>query len=145
MKKLHFAISIRSPKEVVWKKMLEPDTYAKWAEAFSEGSSYKGSWDKGAKIFFVSPSGEGMTAVIAENRKHEFVSIKHLGFVKDGVEDTESAAVKAWAPAYENYTFTEAAGFTEVKVDLDSNDEWEQMFKEMWPKALSKLKQICEA
>jgi hypothetical protein len=29
--------------------MLEPDTYRKWTEAFTEGSYYEGSWDKGAK------------------------------------------------------------------------------------------------
>jgi hypothetical protein len=144
MKKLHFVISINSPKEKVWKVMLEPDTYNKWTEAFTEGSYYEGSWDKGAKIRFLSPSGEGMVAVIAENRKYDFISIKHLGYIKGGVEDTESPEVKAWAPAYENYTFTETAGVTEVKVDVDSNEEFEKMFKDIWPKALVKLKQICE-
>ena len=145
MKKLHFAISIQSPKEHVWKKMLAPDTYRQWTEAFGQGSYYEGSWDKGAKIKFLSPGGEGMTAVIAENRKFEFVSIRHLGLVKDGVEDTESPEAKAWAPAYENYTFTEKGGVTEVRVDLDSNEEFEKMFEDLWPKALSLLKQICES
>jgi hypothetical protein len=144
MKKLHFVISINSPEEKVWKVMLEPDTYNKWTEAFTEGSYYEGSWDKGAKIRFLSPSGEGMVAVIAENRKYDFISIKHLGYIKGGVEDTESPEVKAWAPAYENYTFTETAGVTEVKVDVDSNEEFEKMFKDIWPKALVKLKKICE-
>lgn len=86
-----------------------------------------------------------MTAVIAENREFEFLSIRHLGFVKDGVEDTESPEAKAWAPAYENYTFTEKAGVTEVRVELDSNEEFEKMFEDLWPKALSRLKQICES
>ncbi len=144
MKKLHFSISIQSPKEQVWKKMLEPDTYRQWTEAFGPGSYYEGSWDKGAKIRFLS-GGEGMTAVIAENRKGEFLSIRHLGLVKDGVEDTESPEAKAWAPAYENYTFTEKAGAAEVRVDLDSNEEFEKMFQDLWPKALSRLKQICES
>ena len=145
MKKLHFAISIKSPKERVWKKMLAPDTYRQWTEAFGKGSYYEGSWDKGAKIKFLSPEGEGMTAVIAENREFEFVSIRLLGFLKDGVEDTESPEAKAWAPAYENYTFTEKGGVTEVRVDLNSNEEFEKMFEDLWPKALSLLKQICES
>jgi uncharacterized protein YndB with AHSA1/START domain len=145
MKRLHFTISIQAPKELVWKKMLEPDTYRQWTEAFGPGCYYEGSWEKGAKIRFLSTGGEGMTAVIAENREFEFLSIRHLGFVKDGVEDTESPEAKAWAPAYENYTFTEKAGVTEVRVELDSNEEFEKMFEDLWPKALSRLKQICES
>ena len=144
MKKLHFTISIRAPKERVWKKMLEQDTYRQWTEAFGPGCYYEGSWDKGSKIKFLSPPGEGMTAVIAENREFEFLSIRHLGFVKDGVEDTESPEAKAWAPAYEDYTFTEKGGVTDVRVDLDSNEEFEKMFEDLWPKALSRLKEICE-
>lgn len=145
MTKLHFTISIRAPKERVWKKMLEPDTYRQWTEPFGPGCYYEGSWDKGSKIKFLSPPGEGMTAVIAENREFEFLSIRHLGFVKDGVEDTESPEAKAWAPAYEDYTFTEKGGATQVRVDLDSNEEFEKMFEDLWPKALSRLKQICES
>jgi hypothetical protein len=37
------------------------------------------------------------------------------------------------------------AGVTELRVDLDSNEEFEKMFEDLWPKALSRLKQICES
>lgn len=53
MKKLRFAIKINSPEEKVWKTMLEPESYRKWTEAFTEGSYYEGSWQKGAKIRFL--------------------------------------------------------------------------------------------
>ncbi len=144
MKKLRYSISINSPREKVWDAMLGPETYRKWTEAFTEGSYYEGSWQKGARIRFLSPSGEGMTSEIAENRKHEFVSIRHLGFVKGGVDDRESPEAKAATPAYENYSFKEKAGVTEVNVEMDSTEAYESMFNEMWPKALQKLKQICE-
>jgi len=58
----------------------------------------------GERIQFLSPSGDGMVAEIAENRTNEFISIRQLGLIKKGVEDTESEAVRAWAPVYENYT-----------------------------------------
>jgi uncharacterized protein YndB with AHSA1/START domain len=144
MKTVHFEILIRSPRQQVWEKMLAPDSYPQWTEPFGEGSYYEGSWEKGAKIRFLSPSGEGMSSVIAENRKPEFLSIKHLGIVKNGVEDTESPQARDWASAYENYTLSEQAGATAVKVDLDTSEEFEKMFAEMWPKALGRLKQICE-
>jgi hypothetical protein len=144
MKKLHFQISIKAPKEKVWNAMLEPETYTIWTSEFMPGSYYEGSWDRGSKIKFLIPAGDGMSSEIAENRKYEFISIKHLGIIKNGVEDTESPEAKTWTPAYENYTFTEKAGATDVRVDLDTDSEFEKMFGEIWPKALLKLKQICE-
>jgi uncharacterized protein YndB with AHSA1/START domain len=146
MKKLQFNVQIKASKEKVWNVMLESETYKEWTSEFSPGvsSHYEGSWDKGAKIKFLSPDGDGMISEIAENRKHEFISIRHLGFIKNGVEDTESPEIKSWLPAYENYTFVQKNGITEVKVDIDVAIEYENMFEETWPKALTKLKKLCE-
>ena len=72
-----------------------------------------------------------MVGVIAENRKHEFVSIEHLGYVNKGVDDTESDAVKSWTPAYENYTLTEVDGCTELAVDIDIPSTYQAFFEEI--------------
>ena len=144
MKTLHFSIAINAPKKKVWSMMLDREGYEAWTSVFYPGSTYKGSWEKGAKIKFVSPEGDGMTSVIAENRPFEFVSIKHLGYIKDGIEDTESPEIKAWMPAFENYAFSESNGVSEVKVDLDVSPEFEEYFQQVWPQALEKLKGICE-
>jgi len=85
-----------------------------------------------------------MVSRIAENRPYEFISIEHLGLVKDGVEDTTSEVARQWAPAYENYTFRERDGATEVRVELDVVDEHAPMFEEMWPRALRRLKELGE-
>jgi uncharacterized protein YndB with AHSA1/START domain len=143
-KPLHYNIQINAPKEKVWNTMLESETYKEWSSEFTPGSYYIGSWDKGAKIKFLSPNGEGMTSEIAENKKYEFISIRHLGFIKNGIEHTESPEIKAGMPAYENYTFSEKNGITEVKADMVVPIEYEKMFEEVWPKALTKLKQISE-
>jgi len=60
-----------------------------------------------------------MVSEIAENRLHEFLSIHHLGLVKDGKDDTESPAARTWSHAHENHTFSEKDGVTEVVVDVD--------------------------
>jgi hypothetical protein len=39
-----------------------------------------------------------MIAEIAEHRPNEFISIRNLGFIAKGVEDTGSDAVRARAP-----------------------------------------------
>ena len=145
MKKVHFSQEINAPRSRVWKTMLAPDTYQEWAAPFCEGSYYEGSWNGGDRIRFLAPNGSGMTAVIAESRAPEFLSIKHLGEVVDGVEDTTSERVRAWAPAFENYTFNAADGGTDLHVDLDITPEWEQYMRDAWPKALAKLKTLCEA
>jgi uncharacterized protein YndB with AHSA1/START domain len=142
--RLHFDIFIQAPPERVWRTMLDHGTYEQWTTPFHEGSTYEGSWDAGSRIRFVSPPGDGMVATIAENRRHEFLSIKHLGMLTGGIEDLDSPAVRAWAPAFENYTFTPRDGGTEVGVDIDVTDDWAQMMRDMWPKALEKLKKLCE-
>lgn len=145
MQKLHFSIVIDAPREQVYSKMLDKPTYQQWTEEFAHGSTYEGSWEQGAKIRFIDPSGGGMLSEIAENRPNEFVSIRHVGMIgSDGVEDTTSDAVKAWTPAFENYTFTDKDGGTEVVVDMDASDEWAGMMGEMWPHALERFKRLCE-
>lgn len=145
MKTIRHSITIRAPREAVWDAMLGPETYRVWTAAFCEGSYYEGSWDTGEKIRFLGPGGEGgMTSVIAESRRPEFVSIKHLGIVKDGVEDTTSPAATAWAPAFENYTFVDTGGATELTAEVETPEDYEAFMNDAWPKALAKLKQICE-
>jgi uncharacterized protein YndB with AHSA1/START domain len=148
MKTLHFSVRIEAPREKVWRTMLNDRTYRQWTEVFSAGSHFVGNWEKGSKILFLAPDKNGkmagMVSTIAENRPNEFISIKHLGVVSNGVEDTVSKAVKNWSGALENYTFQEKNGGTEVIIDTDSDDEFESMFKEIWPRALDKLKELAE-
>lgn len=86
----------------------------------------------------------GMVSRIAENKPYEFISIEHLGIVQNGVEDTTSEAARKWAPAFENYTFNDKDGATEVVVNVDVEDEHVQMFSEMWLKGLQNLKELAE-
>lgn len=148
MKKLHYEILIDAPKEKFWNNIIEDDPFRKWTSEFAYGSYFEGSWEKGSEIKFLmkdkSGNTEGMISEIAENKPYEFLSIKHRGIVKDGVVDTESDEVKKWAPAFENYTFSQNSGKTLFKVDMDVDESMEEMFTETWPKALKKLKEISE-
>lgn len=144
--KRQFTATINAPVPTVWRLMIGPESYKRWASAFAEGSYFEGSWEQGAKIRFLSPpSGDGMVSEIAQNRKEEFISIRHLGFISNGVEDTTSESVRAWAPAYENYTFISAPEGTKLVIELDVFSEWEQYMNEAWPKAMALLKQLSEA
>lgn len=145
MEKLQFKIQINAPREKVWNVMLEDETYRKWTEAFHPGSYAVTTWEKGTPAKFLGPDGNGMISRIADNIPIEFISIEHLGMIQNGVEDTTSDAVNAWAGAMENYTLKDKDGGTEVTVDMDSDEEYSGMFNDMWPKALQKVKELSEA
>jgi hypothetical protein len=149
MQTLHFSTHIKASPEKVWKTMLDNATYRIWTAPFHEGSYFKGDWSEGSKILFLGPgeNGEaegGMVSMIETNRPYEFISIKHLGMIKNGIEDTTSEEAKKWTPAHENYTFTEKDGGTDLSIDMDSNEEYKEMFEGVWPKALAKLKELAE-
>ncbi len=93
----------------------------------------------------LTPSGHGVISEIAENRPNEFLSIRHLGYISnEGVEDTSSEAIRAWAPAYENFTFTDTPQGTTLTVDQDMTDEFDSM-PEHRLQALKTLKALCES
>jgi hypothetical protein len=85
-----------------------------------------------------------MVAEIAKSTPYSYLSIRHLGFVQGEHEDTNSDAVKAWLPAYENYSFIDLGTATKFVVEVDAAESFEADFKEMWPKALAKLKDVAE-
>jgi hypothetical protein len=124
--------------------MLEDATYREWTSEFQEGSYAVTDWKEGSKALFLTPAGDGMVSRIAVHRPNEFLSIEHLGAVKNGVEDTDSDEVKGWAGAHEDYSLREVAGGVTLTVEMDVTDEYRKYFEETWPKALSKLKHVCE-
>jgi hypothetical protein len=85
-----------------------------------------------------------MGSIIAGNRPHDFLS-RHIGVIKDGVEDIDSEQVRKWAPAFENYTFFPVNGRTEVRIDIDVEPGYEQFMSEAWARALAELKSLCES
>ena len=117
----------------MWHVLLDDETYRQWTTVFAEGSHFEGDWKVDSTIRFLTPEKEGMVGVIAENRKHEYLSIEHLGCVVKGVDDLESDAVKSWTPAYENYTLTEVDGCTELAVDIDIPSTYQAYLKTYGP------------
>jgi uncharacterized protein YndB with AHSA1/START domain len=144
MTRLTFSTTINAPGELVWRTMLDDETYRKWTSTFQEGSYAVTDWKPGSKALFLAPDGSGMVSRIAEHRPNEFLSLEHLGIVKDGVEDVESAEVQEWAGARENYTLRENAGRVMLTIDMDTADDHKRYFEDTWPKALAALKDLSE-
>ncbi len=145
---LHFDILIGASPEKVYKTVIDKTQYTEWTSEFNPTSCFKGSWDKGSKITFLGTdengSQGGMVSRIKENIPERFISIEHLGVLKNGEEIMTGQDVDLWAGATENYTFTPHKGKTLFEVNIDTNADFKAYFSETWPKALNKLKSICE-
>lgn len=142
--KLTYSITIGTSREQVWHALFDDEPFRKWSGVFAEGSHYVGDWSEDSEIRFLTEDNDGMISVIDRNRPYEFMSIRHLGYIRQGVEDTESDEVKSWTPAFENYTLKEVDGATHLTVETDTFNDFVEYFNETWPKALVVVKKMAE-
>ena len=144
MEKKQFKIEIAAPGEKVWNILWGDTTYPVWTSVFAEGSSVETIWEEGSKVLFLDGKGAGMVSTIAQKIPNKFMSFKHLGTVKNGVEDLDSEQTKQWSGALENYTLQTVDGKTDLVVDMDMTEEFKDYFINTWPKALDKVKELAE-
>ena len=120
MTTLHFSITIGAARDTVWRVLIGDFCFREWSSDFAAGSYAEGDWAEDAWVQFLVRVGDGRVSVVAEIRPAEYLSIKHIGEVNQSGEDTDSDAVLAWAPAYENCALDNAEGGTELLVDMDT-------------------------
>ena len=80
-----------------------------------------------------------MYSVIEKKVPPTEMTFKHLGEVKDGKEIESS-----WAGAEESYYLNSKDGMTELRVEVDINEEMGDFFTKTFPKALQIVKQLSE-
>ncbi len=146
MQTLKFSIFINATREKVWKTMLEDATYRQWTKVFNETSHFRGDWSEGSRMLFIGTDSEGkneggMVSQIAKNIPFEYVSIKHIAILENGVEKPFEGA----GECFENYSLTEKDGGTQLDVELTNlPPEFCEMMKDPWPKALDALKTLAQ-
>jgi len=145
MQKLIFSIDIRASREKVWYSLWDDENYQKWTSAFCEGSYTVSDWKEGSKIHFLMPNGSGMNSVISINKPFETMSFRHIGEIKEFREMPETEESKSWSGSEERYDISESDGFTTVTASMDIVESHAEYFKETFPKAMQKLKEIAEA
>lgn len=144
MAKTEFSTKIKAPAKKVWDVLWTDDTYRKWTSVFHEGSYVVTDWKEGSKALFLAPNGDGMYSTIAKNIPNEYMSIKHIGVVKDGKEQPLDEESKKWSGSLENYTLKETNGETKLIVDVDIAEEYKDFFNGVFPKALNIVKELAE-
>ena len=101
-----YSVLINAPKEKVWKILWDDDTYREWTSVFSEGSYAESDWQEGSKIRFLSREGSGMYSIIAKLEPNRFMSFRHDGEIKNGIEEPLNDESRKWAGTTENYTLS---------------------------------------
>lgn len=153
MNKLQYTIKINAPANRIYDLMLgisNKSTYEQWTAMFNPTSTYEGNWNKGSKMLFVGFDQKGnkggMVSEIADNITNKYISIRHYGLVQSNMEITTGPEVEKWANGFENYTFQENNGVTEIEVELVGlTEDLTEYMNASWPKALNKLKELSEA
>jgi hypothetical protein len=129
----------------VWEILWNDDTYRQWTKAFSDTSYAKSDWKEGSKILFLDGEGSGMYSTIAKKVPNEFMSFKHIGEIKNNIEQPLTSESASWSGSTENYTLKENNGTTRLSVDIGMVDEHKAAFEKMFPEALNNVKQLAEA
>ncbi len=152
MKKSQYTINIGANAEKVCNMMLgmkDIKDDEQWTAEFNPTSTYEGTWEKGSKMYFIGTGEDGkrggMVSEIEENIPNKFVSIRHYGLLQEDKKITTGAEVEKWAGGHENYSYQENDGTTTVTVDVDVAEDFTDYFNTTFPKALYKLKEMCES
>jgi uncharacterized protein YndB with AHSA1/START domain len=145
MQKISFSTTVHATKEKVWNCLWDIHHYQTWTSVFAEGSTVQtDNWKEGSKIIFGDGKGSGMVSTIAANRPNEFMSFRHLGILKDGVEVTSEENTSSWNGSMENYTLTGDKDSSTLTVEMDTVDEYKDYFMKTWPEAMQKIKGLAE-
>lgn len=143
MERLNYSISINAPRERVWKILWNDDTYPRWTEPFGPGGRAVTDWKEGGRIHFLAASDDGMYSSIERKEENAYMAFKHLGTVKNGVEQSADAS-QAWVGSEEAYTLTERNGGTELAVVVDVEQEEVAKFNDAFPQAFAIVKALAE-
>lgn len=145
LKKISFSTTINATKEKVWNVLWGNDTYKEWTSVFSEGSSAVSDWNEGSKILFLDGKGRGMYSKIDRKIQNEFMSFRHIGEVKDGVEQPVDEKTQSWSGSTEDYILKDKDGATELTVEMDMMEDMLDYFNKTFPTALENVKKLAEA
>ncbi len=145
---LEFEIHIQSPVEHVYETMLSKKGYSDWTRIFNPSSHYIGTWEKGSAIQFLGTDKDGqlagMSSKIVENIPGSFLSIMHLEMITGSGTLNSGPDDDPWTGALENYYFNSQNNASFLKIQINTIKDYVSYFEDVWPKALDRLKTLCE-
>ncbi|ASW73208.1 ATPase [Chryseobacterium piperi] len=144
METLSYEIIIDAPLQKVWNALWTPANYSEWTRFFGAGSQMKSDWKVGGKTYFLNSNNEGMVSTIDSLDEPNQIVFKHLGMVKDGVEDTQSKEVMEWSGAFEKYFLIDLNGKTKLHAEVQVEKNWEEDMNKGFTEGLKVVKELAE-
>jgi len=144
MIKIKHSTRINAPADKVWDMMWDYNTYCQWTRPFSDGSYAVSDWKQGSKVHFLVPSGGGMYSKISRMEKNKCMVFKPIGEIKNFEELEPTDEMKSWQEGAESYFLEEENGSTLLTVELDTIEQYADMFNDAFPKSLEIIKQLSE-
>jgi uncharacterized protein YndB with AHSA1/START domain len=144
IEKLVFKTTIGANAEKVWNVLWDKEQYPLWTEPFTAGSYYSGEIAPGNRIHFLTPEGHGMYSDVAWVKENEHVVFLHIGEMKNFKELPGDEKSEMWTRSSESYQLLPAKEGVLLRVEVDCDPQYLDSMKEMFPKALQKIKELCE-
>lgn len=145
METLKYQIEVNASAEKIWDVLWNEKTYAQWTHYFSPGSRMSTDWQVGGKTYFTDADGQnGMVSTIDSFHAPYEIIFKHLGELRDGVEDLKSEKVREWTGSLEAYHLEENAGKTRLTVSVDVDNSYKPMMDQGFNKGLEVVKKLSE-
>lgn len=144
--KLHFSININAPKDIVWKKLWDKNSYQAWTKPFCPGAYLEGEIKANNRIHFLTSGGNGMYSDVLFFKDHDRVIFKHIGDISNNIEQPLDTTSKHWTGCFESYRLMEInENTTELEVEMDVTDSHLEYMRKHFPEGLEVLKEICES
>lgn len=142
-------IEIKATAEEIWKILWDKPTYAEWTKFFGEENgttgTYESDWKVGGRTVFLDSTGQnGMISTIQSLNKPYEVVFKHLGFMQNGEEITDSKEIEEWSGAQEKYFLTELEDYTKLQGEVQTLSEYAEHMKNGFAKGFELVKQMSE-
>lgn len=142
MNELEFTVEINASKQKVWNTLWQDETFRQWAGLVDPGTYMKGELRQGNEVEFISAeNGYGVTSLVAEVVPTEHLLLKHQADTQDSGEQERE---KEWTGGEESYRLKQASNVTTLTVTFGVPAAQEEYFKENYPKALMRVKELAE-
>lgn len=139
---MQFQIDIHASKEKVWDTLWQDKTLREWAGVIDPGTYMSGELKEGNEVQFISAeNGYGVTSLVEKLTPNEFVLLRHQA---DTQESGKRERKKEWTGGTESYALAEKDGTTTLTAAFDVPPELEEYFKDNYPKALERVKELAE-
>lgn len=142
MKEISFSITISATPERVWKILWQDNTFRDWAGLIDPGTYMVGEMKEGNIIQFISSeNGYGVTSKVDKLVANEFLLLSHKSDTKNnGTQERE----EQWSGGKESYLLTQDEGKVILTVKFDVPEELEEMFTQLYPAALERIRTLSE-